>query len=53
MDERQFHHIPKLVISEQNQMLQDMPTTGELKQVIFAMNPPGLDGIRGKFYQAC
>ncbi|XP_015068710.1 uncharacterized protein LOC107013272 [Solanum pennellii] len=51
-----FHHIPKLITSEQNQMLHDMPTMDELKQVIFAMNPnsaPGPDGIGGKFYQAC
>ena len=42
--------------SEQNQMLQDMPTMDELKQVIFAMNPnsaPSRDCIGGKFNQAC
>lgn len=56
VDERNLHHNPKLVISEQNPMLHDMPTMDELKQVIFAMNPnsaPSRDCIGGKFNQAC
>ncbi|WMV30196.1 hypothetical protein MTR67_023581 [Solanum verrucosum] len=51
-----LQHIPRMVTPEQNMTLQAMPTSEELQQVVFSMNPnsaPGPDGFSGKFFQNC
>ncbi|XP_049378369.1 uncharacterized protein LOC125843198 [Solanum stenotomum] len=56
IDERILQYIPTIVIAEQNETMQAMPTLEELRQVMFTMNTnsaAGPDGIGGKFYQAC
>ncbi|XP_015160445.1 uncharacterized protein [Solanum tuberosum] len=51
-----LQHIPRMVTPEQNMTLQAMPTSEELQQVVFSMNPnsaPGPDGFCVKFFQSC
>ncbi|KAL6221415.1 hypothetical protein ACLB2K_009166 [Fragaria x ananassa] len=48
--------IPSLVSTEENIMLTAVPTSEEIKNTVFSMDPasaPGPDGFPGSFYQSC
>ncbi|XP_026451545.1 uncharacterized protein LOC113351837 [Papaver somniferum] len=48
--------IPSLITSEDQEMLDVIPSREEIKNIIFEMDPdssPGPDGFSGSFYRAC
>lgn len=48
--------IPSSIMDEDNRMLTAIPNGGEIKEVVFQMNPnraPGPEGFSGAFYHAC
>lgn len=48
--------IPKILVVEDNCMLEEMPSNEEIKAVVFALSAdssPGLDGYIRYFYKLC